>query len=244
MFNENGENKTTKETREDFVNAIKELKGDFKTSVKDKKRWLSCSIEVLIVLAIIGIDLLTKYLIYGHCATVGDIVVIKNFIIFTAVKNTGASFGILQDQTLALTILSTICAIFLIGFIFYSYKTRTKLLRIAIIMITAGAIGNIFDRYAFGYVRDFIFAIPSTNFPVFNVADSMLTIGTILLLIYILFFMSKDEDDKKKRLEKETNDKVPTKKVVEENKNSTNEIGEIEELFPNIEEIDNNKGNN
>lgn len=210
MFNNGGENKTTKETREEFKNALKELKGDFKGAVRDKKRWLYSLLEILIVIAVIALDLITKHFIYGSCKATGDKTIIKNVLIFTAVENTGASFGILKNQTMALSILSTICAVFLLFFIFYSYKTRTPLLRASIILVTGGAIGNIIDRFVFWYVRDFIFAIPAINFPVFNLADSCLTIGTILLLIYVLFFMGKDEE-KKKALAATIEDKEKTK---------------------------------
>ncbi len=189
--------------KKEFKDAIKELRGDFKTAVKDKKRWLVCAIELLLAGAVILIDFITKILIYNHCDEKGDIILIPKVLRFTAVENTGASFGIFQNQTAALTIVSAICAILLVIFIFYSYPRRNKLLRASLIMITGGAIGNLIDRIALGFVRDFVY-FELIDFAVFNFADSFLTVGTALLIIYVLFFFGKEEEEKHKKKLKES----------------------------------------
>lgn len=177
-------------TKDNFL----KFKKDFGIAVKDKKRWLFCGIELLIIGLLIVFDMLTKKYIYGHCDTVNDIVIIDGVIRFTAVKNTGAGFGILKNQTGALTAISFFSSILLIIFIFYSYPRRNKILRSALVMIIAGAIGNLIDRMALGYVRDFVY-FELIDFAIFNFADSFLTIGTALLIIYILFFYSKEENE-------------------------------------------------
>ncbi|HKL74358.1 MAG TPA: signal peptidase II [Clostridia bacterium] len=182
-----------KQDRKEFKEALKDLKVDFARAVQDKKRWIYSLIEIAIIVVIILADYLTKKYIYGHCLNEGDIILIKDVLRFTAVENTGASFGIFKDKTTLLTIISSICSLFLVIFIFYSYPRRNKLLRIALIMITGGAIGNIIDRIALGYVRDFVY-FELIDFAVFNVADSFLTVGTILLLIYVIFFFGKEEE--------------------------------------------------
>ncbi|NCA92809.1 signal peptidase II [bacterium] len=177
-------------TKDNFL----KFKKDFGIAVKDKKRWLFCGIELLIIGLLIVFDMLTKKYIYGHCDTVNDIVIIDGVIRFTAVKNTGAGFGILKNQTGALTAISFFSSILLIIFIFYSYPRRNKILRSALVMIIAGAIGNLIDRMVLGYVRDFVY-FELIDFAIFNFADSFLTIGTALLIIYILFFYSKEENE-------------------------------------------------
>jgi len=179
-------NKT--ELKKDFA----QYKREFLTAVKDKKRWLYCLIEVAIAGVLLAVDLLLKHFLYGHCVTQGDIVIIDGVIRFTAVRNTGASFGIFSNHTTALTVVSLICAILLIGFIFYSYPRRNKWLRSALIMISAGALGNVIDRLALGYVRDYVY-FELIDFAVFNFADSCLCIGTAVLIIYLLFFYTKEE---------------------------------------------------
>ena len=185
-----------KETKE----FLKETKSSFGVAIKDKKRWLVCFIELLISGALIGVDMLTKVYVYGYCYNGGEkrsIDIIKGVISFTAVENTGASFGIFKNHTTALTVVSIICAVILLVFIFYTYKRRNLWLRSSLIMIFAGAVGNIIDRLALGFVRDFIY-FELIDFAVFNFADSCLTVGTIVLIIYMIFFYSRDEKELEK----------------------------------------------
>ena len=199
MFkNNNPERAETKKTWAD-------MKNDFKVAVKDKKRWLICGIELLIAFVLIVVDLLLKKYLWTYCDNNGDVIVIDGVFSFTSVKNTGASFGIFGDSTLALTVVSLVCSAILIFFIFYSYPRRNLWLRSALVMVTAGAIGNVYDRLALGYVRDFVhFEIRSIgfDFPVWNFADTCLTVGTVLLIIYIIFFYSKEEEAKREEREK------------------------------------------
>jgi signal peptidase II len=180
--------------KEQARKSLKNFQKDFQTAVKDKKRWFTCLIELLISAALVAVDLITKEYIYGYCNRNGKINVIKGVFSFTCVENTGASFGIFSDSPTALTIVSVICACALVVFMFYSYPRRNLWLRSALILILAGAVGNIVDRIILGYVRDFIY-FELINFAVFNFADSCLTVGTIVLIIYILFFYSKEEKE-------------------------------------------------
>ena len=103
---------------------------------------------------------------------------------FTSVKNTGAAFGILQDNTLALGILSMLVSAFLILFVIRNRNKLNAVSHFALMLILSGAIGNMIDRLYLGYVRDFIhFSIPNFNFAVFNIADSCVVIGAILLFL-------------------------------------------------------------
>jgi len=103
---------------------------------------------------------------------------------FTSVKNTGAAFGILQNNTLALGILSLLVSAFLILFIIRNRNKLNGISHFAIMLILSGAIGNMIDRLYLGYVRDFIhFTVPNFNFAVFNIADGCVVIGAILLFL-------------------------------------------------------------
>lgn len=96
-------------------------------------------------------------------------------------QNTGAAFGIAQDKGLFFTIL----AFFVIAVILYYFPqipTEEIFLRLALALQLGGAIGNLIDRISRGYVTDFISV---GNFPVFNVADSCITIGAGVLLVGI-----------------------------------------------------------
>ncbi len=101
----------------------------------------------------------------------------------TLVHNRGAAFGILKDQT-PLFITTSCVAIFLIWKNLKDCKAlKISLYSVSLSLILAGAIGNLIDRVRFGYVIDFLdFRV----WPVFNVADSAITIGAVLLGISIL----------------------------------------------------------
>ena len=104
---------------------------------------------------------------------------------FTYLENRGAAFGILQDKRIFFIILTLAIVFALIYYFLKNYKTNPKVLNIALAMIISGAIGNFYDRLFQGYVVDFIeFAF--VNFPVFNIADIFVTIGSILLIIYMI----------------------------------------------------------
>jgi len=93
------------------------------------------------------------------------------------------AFGLFQNQTLILIILSVVA----IGFIYYFYRIHvlpSRLLRVAMGLLLGGALGNLFDRVRAGEVVDFIAV---GWWPMFNLADSAIVIG-IALLIGIVFF--------------------------------------------------------
>jgi signal peptidase II len=106
----------------------------------------------------------------------------------TYVRNTGAAFGIFQDGTLPLGILSALVSTAILLYLIMRGKSIPVLQRYALASIFAGAIGNMIDRFRLGYVIDFIhFNIPGFSFPVFNVADSCVVVGAILLILSSLF---------------------------------------------------------
>mgnify|MGYP002347740365 CR=1 FL=1 len=94
-------------------------------------------------------------------------------------SNTGVAFGMLQGMNPVFIILAFVVA----GMIIFYYPKLEKedwMLKLALMLELGGAVGNLFDRIKFGHVIDFISV---GNFPVFNVADSCITVGVIILLI-------------------------------------------------------------
>ncbi len=161
----------------------------FKFTAEQKKKlpiWFA--IEFAGILAYLALDLLTKHFLYGPMANgSADIILIKGVLRLTPVENTGASFGIFSDKTSVLTIVSIVTAVILIIVWAVTIKERNGIYRASLVLIIAGAVGNIADRLVFGYVRDFIY-FELIDFAVFNLADSGLCVGAGLLIIYILFF--------------------------------------------------------
>lgn len=140
----------------------------------------------IIPILIIILDQVTKYLAVIKLEGKAPIVLIDNFLQFNFVRNYGAAFGILNSQR---TFFLIITVIIVCGIIFYIKKyNNTKLMNYSLVMIIGGAIGNFIDRLRIEYVIDFI-DINFGNiydFPVFNIADSFIVIGTILLVILVL----------------------------------------------------------
>ncbi len=119
--------------------------------------------------------------------------VIKNFFHITRHKNTGAAWGMLGDMTLLLGIVSVVVSI---GLVFMFFKYSQWQIRLSLSMIISGALGNAVGRIFNGGVTDFLnFYIFGYDFPIFNVADMMVTVGTGILVVYILFFF-KEKDGK------------------------------------------------
>ena len=134
----------------------------------------------LIALLIVILDQLTKFLVIKNFRINETLLIINKIFHLTYVQNTGAGFGILKGFEVLLIIISLI----VIGFIVYyikKIKENERLLQILLAFVLAGTIGNLIDRIRLGYVVDFLdFRI----WPVFNIADSFITIGIIGLIIY------------------------------------------------------------
>ena len=143
----------------------------------------------LIVVLIIAVDQLSKYWVVNNIGLTDSFTVIPDVIDFVYVKNTGAAFSFLSDKTYGIILLTVISVLFCIGVMFFmiKHKPENKLLNISLALMISGAIGNVIDRIARGYVVDFI-ETTFIKFPVFNVADIAITIGAALIIIYILFF--------------------------------------------------------
>ncbi|SHF49917.1 signal peptidase II [Ornithinibacillus halophilus] len=151
----------------------------------------------IIALIIIGIDQFTKWLVVKNMELYEQIILIENFFSLTSHRNSGAAWGILQNQMVFFYIVTVIV---IIGLVFYmqKYGKDSKLLALALSFILGGAIGNFIDRLLHQEVVDFFdFIIFGYDFPIFNIADSALVIGVGLVIIAtILDEMNKKEKAK------------------------------------------------
>ncbi|MDD2688694.1 MAG: signal peptidase II [Candidatus Omnitrophica bacterium] len=130
----------------------------------------------IIVVTILSLDQLVKFIVTKNLAFNSSLPVIKGIFHLTLVHNSGAAFGILKNQ-LALFIFTSIFAVILIYLNLKNNKHK-KYIAVSMSLILAGALGNLCDRLFFGYVIDYLdFRI----WPVFNIADTSITIGAILL---------------------------------------------------------------
>lgn len=132
-------------------------------------------------LFIILFDQITKFLIKTNFELSQSYPIIKNIFHLTYILNFGAGFGILQQQKWILIFISII-VIGIIIFYFDRIKEKEITLQFLVGFILGGTIGNLIDRIIYGFVIDFLdFRI----WPIFNFADSFVTIGVIGLIIYL-----------------------------------------------------------
>lgn len=130
--------------------------------------------KIIWAVLLIFLDSLTKFFAVGYLK---DKESINLYLIkLTYVENRGAAFGILQGQKFFFIII-TFCV--LIAIIYY-YEKVDMLSKLSLIFIFSGTVGNFIGRLFFGYVVDFI-ELSFIDFPVFNLADIFLTIGTVIL---------------------------------------------------------------
>ena len=129
------------------------------------------------------IDIVVKLLVKSKLVFQQSIEIIDNFFYITYVKNTGAAWSILSGKQLFLIMFSIIVVISLLIYL-YKKKTYTKFETVGYSLLIAGAVGNLIDRVVYGYVIDYLnFYIFNYNFPIFNIADSCIVIGIMLLFI-------------------------------------------------------------
>lgn len=137
----------------------------------------------IIVSVTLFLDQLTKFIASKILSPNQSLPAIKGILHFTLVHNRGAAFGMLKNQ-LPLFILTSAVAIILIYFnLKQGRQKRLILYNFSLSLILAGALGNLVDRLVFGYVIDFI---DLRIWPVFNLADSAITVGAVLLGYSIL----------------------------------------------------------
>lgn len=145
----------------------------------------------LFMVALVALDQATKYIIARTVDLYESITVIPGFFNITRIHNKGAIFGTFSQANnklvFALLTAASLAALALVVYYFFKTPAADKLMKIALTLIMAGALGNQFDRLIRGHVIDFLdFYVGKAHWPFFNAADSCITIGACLMLV-ILF---------------------------------------------------------
>lgn len=154
--------------------------------------WMSVAI------LIIAADQASKWAII-EWVPLYDKVPINSFLNITHQQNTGAAFSFLADQggwqRWFFVILGTAISIALVVWLWRIRATGPLLLAAGLSLVLGGAVGNLIDRAALGYVTDFIQVwFGNWAFPSFNVADSAITVGAVLLIIDAVFFSGRESE--------------------------------------------------
>ena len=195
----------------------------------------------VLIVVILVLDLVTKYIIDGMYEEGTGVSAIPGLFNIISVHNYGAAWGIFEGSQVMLIIMSLI---FLGIFIWYFIveKKKSWLFIVTFAFLFAGCLGNLYDRIVFGYVRDFIQFAFWQSFPIFNFADTFLTIGVIMFIIYLLIPLFKKQG-KNKVMEAETGtivveevdkkdkkEKDAEKEIIIDDKNSENEKSDDSDL--------------
>lgn len=159
----------------------------------NRKKCIWIISEIVIMMLLVCLDRITKYLAVEKLKDKPDVKIIEGVFELHYLENRGAAFGMFQNQKLMFIIIAFIMmvAVFYILVKVPEHK-KYMLLRACMLLIGAGAVGNLIDRLANGFVVDFLYFV-LIDFPVFNVADIYVTVSCILLIIIVLFFY-KEED--------------------------------------------------
>ena len=152
------------------------------TFMSSGKRW----VVYFLLPALVFLDQYTKHLAVLHLKGQPDVILIRGVLQLSYVENRGAAFGSMQNMRILLIALPVIV---LGGILYVLWKMpKTKryyFLFTALLVLAAGALGNLIDRILHAYVVDFIY-ISLINFPVFNVADMYVTVSTAFLMFLLL----------------------------------------------------------
>lgn len=159
--------------------------------MKIKKQHLILSMIALCSLLLA--DQYTKQLAISHLKGQKPFVIISRVLEFSYLENTGAAFSSFAGKQTLLICLTTVVTLLLL----WKYLTlpdgkRFVPMRLCMLLILSGAVGNLIDRVSRNYVVDFIYFVP-IDFPKFNVADIYITVG-VAVLAFLLFFRYSDED--------------------------------------------------
>ncbi|MEK6715674.1 MAG: signal peptidase II [Candidatus Omnitrophota bacterium] len=138
----------------------------------------------IVSVIVVFLDQLTKSLALEKLTDGLSIPILKNIFHLTLVKNTGIAFGLFRGSTIIFVFISFIAVILILWYWLLKKDELGAAVKFALFLILGGSIGNFIDRIHFGYVVDFLdFGINNFRWPAFNIADSAITIGAVLICI-------------------------------------------------------------
>ena len=150
---------------------------------------------ILSFIILIVFDQWTIYLAVEHLMNKEPFIIIDGVFQLRYLENRGAAFGMMQGQQ-TFFLITGIIAVIVLAYVYVKmpWEKRFLPLRAVAMFIAGGAVGNMIDRVALGFVVDF-FYFELIDFPIFNVADIYVTCATIVLALLILFYYKEEELD-------------------------------------------------
>ena len=155
------------------------------------RKTLAIWIVPLLAVAVFIVDQLTKYWVSTELA-IGQawmpLALLENVVVIRHVRNSGAAFGMFPAAGNLFLLVAVLVVLGIIRY-YYSRAHAAPWVRISLGLMLGGALGNMIDRFRFGFVVDFI---DLGWWPVFNVADSSIVVGVTMLAVYMAFFQSRE----------------------------------------------------
>jgi len=155
-------------------------------------RWRG-GLFLIIAAFVVVLDQISKLWVRSHLELYETIPLV-GCLSLTSVRNTGSAFGLFANQAFLLILVAIVGLVAIL--LFYRYLSKSNILGVSALgFIFGGAVGNLIDRLRFGYVTDFVDVRLWRDFhwPAFNVADSAITVGSIMLAIFIFFTLRKGD---------------------------------------------------
>jgi signal peptidase II len=154
----------------------------------------------LIAALVVLVDRASKWLVSQNVSLHDSLPIVPGFFRLTHVENRGAAFGLFSESPsewkVAVLILFSLIALVVVSALLWKNSHAMTVTGVGLALIMGGALGNLWDRLLAGHVVDFLdFSVGGYHWPAFNVADSAIVMGALLLVTEILF--SKPAEEKK-----------------------------------------------
>jgi len=143
-------------------------------------------------IVILILDIMTKLVAELNLKPIGTIPILQDVFHLTYVENRGIAFGLFSGERW-LFVVVTLIVLALLAVMFTKTITRTRWLRWGMALVYGGALGNLMERMAKGYVVDFL-DFRLIHFPVFNVADIAVCVGAVCLMIHFILWDEKPKE--------------------------------------------------
>jgi signal peptidase II len=146
----------------------------------------------LLAVVVFVVDQLTKYWVSTELA-IGQawmpVALLEHFVVIRHVRNSGAAFGMFPAAGNVFLLIAVLVVLGIVRYYYSRAHTASLWVRLSLGLMLGGALGNMIDRFRYGYVVDFI---DLGWWPVFNVADSSIVIGVTMLAVYMAFLQSRE----------------------------------------------------
>ena len=154
--------------------------------------------SVVLMLGLVSVDQIIKYYVDLYLKPIGSVTVISKVLQWSYYENDGAMMGMMNGETITMTILAVVCLI-VIAFVIFSGKVKFGIDYCCIVLMMSGGLGNIIDRIFRGYVIDYI-EVLFVDFYIFNFADCLVTCAAIVMICNQIYEIYKENKAKKEKV--------------------------------------------